>query len=134
MTQIRTTDPEYWTPPSFKILDNDIENLYQYLIDTEEPQSLDTLVRAVMLSRIEAEKQDLQRRLEGRTVYQPVLTYTVGDQIIFPSMQFAHGEVVGLRDAQNPQFGEFKAIDVSFNGGRQREFAAELDIEHPLNH
>ena len=133
MTQIRTTDPEYWTPPSFKISDNDIENLYQHLIDTEEPQSLDTLVRAVMLSRIDTEKQELQRRLEGRTVYQPVLSYSVGDQIIFPSMQFAHGEVVGVRDAQNPQYGDFKAIDVSFNGGRQREFAAGLDIDHPLN-
>ena len=133
MTQIRTSDPEYWTASSFKITDSDIENLYQHLIDTEEPQKLDTLVHAIISARIEAEKLDLQRRLEGRTVYQPLLSYSVGDQIIFPSMQFAHGEVTGVRPAQNPQYGEFKAIEVNFTVGRTREFASELEIEHPLN-
>ncbi len=133
MTQSRTSDPEYWTEPSFNITDSDIEDLYQFLIDTEEPQSLDTLVRAIIVSRINAEKLELQKRLEGRTVYQPVLSYKTGDQIIFPSMQFAHGEVKEIRDAQNPQFGNFKAIEVSFATGRTREFASELDVEHPLN-
>lgn len=133
MTQIRTSDPEYWTASSFKITDSDIENLYQFLIDTEEPQKLDTLVRAIISARIESEKLDLQRRLEGRTVYQPQLGYSVGDQIIFPSMQFAHGEVASIRDAQNPQFGDFKAIEVRFPVGRTKEFASELVIDHPLN-
>ncbi|MFK7805006.1 MAG: hypothetical protein AB8G95_25460 [Anaerolineae bacterium] len=133
MTQIRTSDPEYWTASSFKVTDSDIENLYQHLIDTEEPQKLDTLVRAIIVARIGAEKLDLQRRLEGRTVYQPLRSYAVGDQIIFPSMQFAHGEVANIRDAQNPQYGEFKSIEVNFTAGRSKEFASELDIDHPLN-
>jgi hypothetical protein len=133
VTQIRTSDSEYWTSSSFKITDIDIENLYQYLIDTEEPQQLTTLVRAIIEARIEAEKLEFQRRLEGRTVYQPSLSYSIGDQIIFPSMQFAHGEVAGIRSAQNPQYGEFKAVEVSFAVGRVKEFASELEIDHPLN-
>ena len=80
MTQSRTSDPEYWTEPSFTITDSDIEDLYQFLIDTEEPQSLDTLVRAIINSRINVEKMELQKRLEGRTVYQPILTFSVGER------------------------------------------------------
>ncbi len=133
MTQSRTNDPEYWIEPTFKITDSDIEDLYQFLIDTEEPQQLETLVRAIISSRLNVEKMELQKRLEGRTVYQPVLDYAEGDQIIFPSLQFAHGQVSEIREAQNPQFGSFKAIKVEFEGGKEREFAAGLDIEHPLN-
>ena len=133
MTQSRTNDPEYWTEPYFKISDTDIEDLYQFLIDTEEPQSLETLVRAIITARINVEKQELQKRLEGRTVYQPSLSFNEGDDLIFPSMQFAHGKVSAIRDAQNPQFGDFKAITVDFSTGRSREYASELEIDHPLN-
>lgn len=133
MVEIQTRNPDYWAESSFEILDEDIEQLFQFLLDEEEPQSIDVMAQVIMESRINAEKQILQRRLEGRKVYQPKESYELGASVIFPYMHFAHGEVSNIRDAHNPQHGKFKAIEVTFDTGHKSEYAAELDIEHPLN-
>ncbi len=133
MTHMRTQTSDYWTSPDFKLSQGDIEQIYNYLISVEEPQPIENLARVVIQYRVDEEVNQLKRRLQGRTVYQPSRPYAVGDALVFPNLDFAQGEVTAARDAQNPQYGTFKAIEVTFSKDDVREFAAELDIEHPLN-
>ncbi|MEZ4676145.1 MAG: hypothetical protein R2932_18125 [Caldilineaceae bacterium] len=61
----------------------------------------------------------------------PKEKYEVGQQVVFPVLDFVVGEVVGIRDGQNPEFGDFQVIKVQFVEG-QREFASAL-ARHRLN-
>ncbi|MEM7801634.1 MAG: hypothetical protein AAF633_20730, partial [Chloroflexota bacterium] len=133
MVQIQTRNPEYWSESAFEVTDDDIENIYQHLIEAEEPQTISTLAEVIIESRVNVEKQTLQRRLEGRKVYQPRESYELGTAIVFPTLHFAQGEVTSIRVANNPQHGQFQAIEVTFESGKVAEYAASLDISHPLN-
>src|SRR5690606_1636433 len=98
----------------------------------ERPQTVEQLARVIIHQRLAEEKSEIKRRLSGRSVYQPANSYQVGDELVFPALQFAYGTVTGLRDGSNPQNGTFRVIEVEVDG-RSREFAAELQGEHPLN-
>lgn len=133
MISMQTQDPDYWASPNFKLTDGDIEQIYNFFLEVGEPQKIEALANAIVHYRVSEENRELQRRLRGRTVYQPKLSYTVDEEVVFPSMQFKHGAVTAVRDAVNPQFGTFQAVEVTFENAKTREFAAGLDVEHPLN-
>ena len=133
MTQLHTQTAEYWDSPDFALTESDIEQIYNYFLEVERPQTIDKITRILIQHRITEEKSKLKPRLEGRIIYQPSKEYHVGDKLVFPVHHFAHAEVTAVRKASNPQFGEFQAIGVRLNG-KEREFAASLAIaEHPLN-
>lgn len=133
MTQMRTQTPGYWASDKFNISSEDIEEIYNFLIGVEEPQSIESLVRVVIESRVNEEIKEMQRRLKGRTIYQPQKSYELGEEVVFPNLQFSQGKVTGIRDAENPQFGTFKAVEITFDDRNIREYASALDIDHPLN-
>jgi len=130
---MQTQNPNYWASPHFKLTDEDIEQIYNFFLEVGEPQKIESLAQIVVQYRVDEENRELQRRLRGRTVYQPKLSFSVDEEVIFPAMQFKHGVVTAVRAATNPQFGSFQAIEVVFENKRVREFAAGLEIEHPLN-
>lgn len=132
MIQAQTQTPEYWGR-NFTITDADIEYLYNYFFDIGRPQTIQDLVRAIMQYRVSQEVQTVSRLLSGRTVYQPYKAYQAGEELIFPALQFAFGQVTAVRSGYNPQYGQFNVIQVVFNG-KIREFAAELTADHALNH
>lgn len=138
MTQLRTQTKEYWESSDFTLTEADVEQIYNYLLEVEKPQPLDSLTKVVIKQRITAEKNRLKPRLEGRIIYQPKKEYEPGDKLVFPGLDFAHGTVTATRPAVNPRFGAFAVVQVELeksNGGtKQKEFAANLDLEdHPLN-
>jgi hypothetical protein len=123
--------PEYWGT-DFTLTDTDIEQIYNHLLEVERPQTASQITRVIIKHRVAAETSNIERLLTGRTLYQPKKAYEVGEQLVFPALQFAQGEVVGRRDGYNPQYGKFDVITVEVNG-RKREFAASLTAEHDLN-
>lgn len=132
MTKLQTQTKEYWASPNFALTSADIEQIYNYFLEVELPQTVDKITKLVIQHRIAEEKNKLKPRLEGRIIYQPRKSYEVGDKLVFPALQFAHATVNNIRPANNPQFGTFRVIEVELNN-KKREFAADLTADHPLN-
>ncbi len=121
----------YWE--DLNITPEDIEALYNHLLETETPLTPEALAAALVAFRLEAEQQKLERqRSGGAAVYLPKGHYEVGQTLVFPALAWAEGEVVAVRAAHNPTLPPFQVIRVKFADGREREFAAGLE-EHPLN-
>jgi hypothetical protein len=129
--QPRTQTSDYWGP-DFALTDSDIEQINNHFLETERPQTANQLARVIIDYRVAQEINDVERLLAGRTIYQPRKKYRKGAKLVFPALKFVHGKVTAVRNGYNPKFGRFKVIDVKMNG-RSREFAADLDIDHPLN-
>lgn len=128
-TQIQTA--EYWES-KFSLSDSDLEQIYNYLLETEKPQTVAALADLVIKHRVREQANELRRVMSGRTVYQPQKSYTVGDELIFPALKLAQGKVTGIRSGYNPEYGEFKVIEVEVKG-KSREFAADYQQDHILN-
>lgn len=131
MIQPKTQTREYWEN-SFTLTSADIDQIYTFFLETESPQPTSQLAKAVMSYRIAEEQNDLLRRLSGRTIYQPHAAYTPGDELVFPALNYAYGQVTGVRQGHNPEHGDFKVVSVTVNG-KTRHFAAELQTPHALN-
>lgn len=131
MIQPKTQTRKYWVS-DFAIADSDIEPIYNYFLERERPLPIEEIARVVMEHRVAKEQKEVQERLAERIVYQPKLEYALDDKLVFPAMKFTHGVVVGHRKGFNPHYGNFSVVKVKLNG-KEREFAAGLEIDHPLN-
>ena len=131
MIQSQTQTQEYWVS-KFKLTESDIEQINNHLLEVERPQTPSELALVVMKMRVDKEKSEIKQRLADRSVYQPKEQYAEGDELVFPALNFAYGEVVGVRQGQNPEAGEFSVIKVDVDG-KIREFAADLPADHILN-
>ena len=122
---------EYWT--NFEIEDQDLEYLYNYLLEVEEPQTSRELVRALVSERIRRERELLEKQqLSGGSVYYPKDNYQVGQTLQFPAINWQTGEVLSIRPGQNPQLPPFNVMEVQFAHGEKHEFATGLE-NHALN-
>ncbi len=122
---------DYWN--TFELTDEDIEFLYNYLLDKETPLTSKELTTALVNERVQREKQALERQRSSQgNIYFPKDHYEVEQNLIFPALQWRRGEVVGIRPGRNPELGSFDVIQVEFEGGEKREFASGLE-EHALN-
>ncbi len=131
MATILRLREDYWE--TFRVTDEDIEFLYQYLLDLERPQPPEALAEALVAERLRQEQKRLEARRAGDSlIYLPKERYQAGDRLVFPALDWAEGEVVAVRPGRNPDLGDFEVIQVRFDDGRLREFAAGL-AEHPLN-
>ncbi|MCA9932874.1 MAG: hypothetical protein H6662_04015 [Ardenticatenaceae bacterium] len=131
MIQAQTQTPEYWGL-KFTLTEKDIEQIYNHFLEVERPQIAAELVKVVIAYRVADELRNVERLLSGRTVYQPQNSYEVGQQLVFPAMQFVHGEVTAVRKGYNPQYGNFNVVTVETNG-KLREFATDLQADHVRN-
>ncbi|MBL7164260.1 MAG: hypothetical protein ISS57_16860 [Anaerolineales bacterium] len=122
---------DYWE--DFELQDDDIEFLYSHLLDTETPLTPQELIVALVEDRIQRElKQVEEKRLSGGSVYLPQEQYALKQKVVFPTLDWRQAGVIGTRDGHNPDMGEFSVIQVRFDNGEEREFAAGLD-DHLLN-
>ena len=122
---------EYWE--NFELQDEDIEFLYNYLLELETPLTPQELTRALVQHRIELEKQAIEeQRSSGGDLYQPKGNYEVHQRLVFPAENWRKGEVVAIRPGKNPDLGTFQVIQVEFENGERHEFASELE-DHLLN-
>ena len=117
----------------FKLQDEDLEFLYNYLLEIETPLTSQELIEALVIERIRLRKLEIERqRTSGGDLYQPKGTFKLNQMLIFPAMGWRHGDVVSIRSGLNPELGEFQVIQVAFEDGSQREFATGM-VDHKLN-
>lgn len=122
---------DYWL--NFSVTSDDVEFLYNDLLDKEIPLTSHELIVALVENRIRQEKQSIERqRLAGGDVYLPKGSYQTGQALVFPAFNWKHGKVIDKRPGVNPDIGEFEVIQVAFEDGEKRSFAAGLQ-EHLLN-
>lgn len=131
MIQPRTQSETYWGA-DFALKDTDIEQIYNHFLEVERPQTADEIARMIVAYRVAEEANLVKKKLSGRTIYQPQSSYEVGAQLVFPALQFAHGDVTAVRNGYNPHDGQFKVITVEIEDA-VREFAATLQPDHFLN-
>jgi hypothetical protein len=132
VTEHQTQTAAYWSE-GFEIEESDLDYLYNLLLEEETPLSTAEMALAIIERRVEREAQAARRREQGTTLYLPKETYTTGQQLVFPALDYSAGTVVGVRPGRNPELGEFDVLQVDFGEGRPiREFAARL-ASHKLN-
>lgn len=126
-----TMGEEYWD--QFELQEEDIEFLYNYLLEVETPLTSEELISALVDERIRRQKVKLEKqRMSGGDLYQPKGSYSSNQKLVFPAMDWRHGEVVQVRPGYNPAIEDFQVITVAFEDGSQREFASSLE-GHKLN-
>jgi hypothetical protein len=122
---------DYWT--DLQITQQDVEFLHNYLFEHETPLTARELVIIFVNERIRAERlATQQRRQAGGKTYFPKESYQVGDDLIFPALNWKHGKVTAVRAGTNPEIGPFDVLTVDLGNRAERLFASNLP-EHALN-
>ena len=132
MASVSLTLPaDYWQ--SFSLGKQDLEFLSTYLFENETPLTEKELVPVIVNERIRKEREALvkQQQASGK-IYLPAENYTVGENLVFPALDWTIGKVVNIRPGVNPSMGEFNVIEVEFEAGKSKLFAAGL-ASHKLN-
>lgn len=122
---------DYWT--DIQITPQDIEFLHNHLFELETPLTVRELVAVFVNERIRAERFAVQeRRQAGGKTYFPRESYQVGEDLIFPALNWKHGKVTAVRAGTNPEMGPFDVLTVDLGNGSERLFASNLP-NHSLN-
>jgi hypothetical protein len=122
---------DYWE--TFTLQDEDIELIYNHLLEVETPLTPNELVEALVEERIGLEIEAFEKqRTSAGDVYLPKNSYTVEQNLVFPALDWRQGEVIGIRPGRNPDIQAFDVIEVRFENGEQREFASGIET-HLLN-
>jgi len=122
---------DYWT--DLQITQQDVEYLHNHLFELETPLTARELVSVLIDERIRVERLAVQeRRQTGGKTYLPKESYQVGDELIFPALNWKHGKVTGVRGGTNPELGAFDVLTIDMGNGSERLFASNLS-NHGLN-
>ena len=133
MFQRKTQTEGFWRD-EFQLTGPDVARVYDLILDAGRPVRPSVLARALIEAGCRYEEAAIQTELSRGVPYRPAGSYEIGTEITFPALDYAWATVVGSRPAYNPQYGEFVAIQVRFDGDdRTREFASELRGNHRLD-
>lgn len=122
---------DYWT--DLQITRQDVEYLHNHLFELETPLTARELVAVFVDERIRAERlATQQRRQAGGKTYLPKESYQVGDDLLFPALNWKHGKVTAVRAGTNPEIGSFDVLTVDMGNSAERLFASNLP-NHVLN-
>ena len=123
---------EYWI--NFSVSEEDIEFIYNLLLEKEIPLSDEVLLKSLINFRIGQEKDNSEKQSQGKNdIYLPRNEYSIGDKLAFPSLDMKIGEVQDIREGFNPDYENIKVIQVKFESGELKVFASNIQ-DHPLNH
>ena len=130
--QARIDAPEYWIE-TYQPNDADLEMLYEHMIESGRPETLESLAARVIEHRVQREVANRRARASARgKVYQPADRYEAGQMLLFTASDGVEGTVLGVRPGNNPSYGRYEVIRVRI-GDVEREFAAGITWEHPLS-
>ncbi len=122
---------DYWE--TFELRDEDIEFLYNHLLEKETPETSEELLNALVGERIHQEKLNIEKqRSSGGDVYLPKDHFQLDQDLVFPAFNWRHAKVTGVRPGQNPELDEFQVIQVAFDDGEVKEFGSGIP-NHKLN-
>lgn len=116
----------------FQVRPEDLEFLSSYLLEVETPLSPEELAVQLIVERLRRETEAEASRQAAQKAYLPKDRFFEGDTVVFPALDWASGRVTGLRPAQTFNGLSFDVVQVQFEDGRSREFAAGL-TDHALN-
>ncbi len=125
------TSEKYWE--TISLLPADFDHLINYLVEGESPKTLDALTEQLIEHRHSQLVDLMEETFSQGEIYRPMDSYTVGDRVIFPHLGNLVGEVVNIRPGHNPEYEPFSVMTLKMGEGAEREFAADLQQEHPLN-
>ena len=126
---INTTD--YWT--NLQVTRQDVEFLHNHLFEKETPLTPRELVAVLITERIRFEQLALKTKRQANSkTYFPKDSFQVGDELVFPSMNWKHGTVKAERAGVNPEIGSFNVLTVELDDGTERLFASGI-VDHALN-
>ncbi len=122
---------DYWS--KIQITRQDVDSLQAYLFELETPMTAHDLASVFVAQRLKAEQEARARQREaaGR-VYLPKDNHEVGEELVFPALDWKRGRVAAKRPAVNPELSQFDVVTVDMEGGPQLMFASGL-AEHMLN-
>lgn len=128
---LQTTD--FWQK-QFQLTDKAIEALYNKILETGEPMSIDKVGLFFVRYTFEEEERKLRSELEQGKPYSPQQNFAIDDKIVFSHLDYAVGTVVNTRPGYNPRDGDFTVLEVVFESqnGLSAEFAADLKSSHAL--
>ncbi len=133
MLQRQTQSAAFWRD-QFEVDDDDVVFLRNILLDVQEPKTTGELASAIIDEYMRRENAKIESELSKGETYMPKDRYASGQTLVFPALDFAVGQVVDVREGQNPEHGDFAVIKVKFaDGGTEREFASGLPTPHRLN-
>lgn len=122
---------EYWQ--NFTVSQRDIDFIHNHLFETETPMTALALSRVLVEERIRRERDEHSRDQKNSGVlYLPKETYQPGQTLVFTAFGMKKGQVRQVRPGNNPDLGAFDVLQVQFEDGSERFFAASL-AEHKLN-
>jgi hypothetical protein len=122
---------DYWE--TFKLQEEDIESIYNNLLEVETPLTPNELVEALIKERIHREVDAFEKqRSSAGDIYLPKNSFTLNQNLIFPALGWRRGEVIGIRPGRNPDISSFNVIEVKLDNGEAREFACGVE-DHILN-
>jgi hypothetical protein len=122
---------EYWVS-DLVIDDADIEQIYNHFLEVEKPQTASQISEVIITYRVAEERNRIKQLLTGRSLYQPMAGYEVGDELVFPALRFVSGKVQSVREGYDPSYGRYDVVAVEINS-KTREFASNLPGDHKLN-
>lgn len=123
--------PEYWLE-SFSPTSLELDHIYERVLEAGRAVQLEELARALVRFHVERVTQAHRARASDGVLYRPAEHYSVGQRLVFPALDGISGVVERVRPGNNPHYGEYEVVRVKLPGGA-REFAAGLQVEHPLN-
>jgi hypothetical protein len=126
-----TLSPDYWQ--TISLGKKDLEFISTHLFENEIPLNEAELVPILVEERIRDEREALvkQQKSSG-SLYLPGERYQAGERLVFPALDWKKGKVTNVRPSVNPTLGDFEVIEVEFEDGLARRFAAGLG-DHKLN-
>ena len=128
----RTQTAEYWSE-EFAASKDDLVHIYEWLVEKGEPGTIEELTVGTIERRCSREEEALLKRGDKAAVYQPQDEYEVGQRVLLPAFDYLAGQVLAVRDGENPRYAPFKVIRVQLeNESTPREFAAGLSTDHAL--
>lgn len=132
--------PSHHWARSFTVDKGDIEYLTNLLLERETPLTSEALALELIERRLQQEAEEFEERYKDALIYNPSRSYTPGEKLIFPTLDYVTATVMNIRAGENPDYGTFNVIAVEFDdedenndNGKLREFAANLKVIHELS-
>ena len=130
MAAPKLLNSDYWA--NFNVSQEDIEFLYNQLLELEIPQTPNALLKLIIGNRVKSIKDAQEKEKVGNVIYIPKEQYEIGQTLVFPAIDWKSGLVNNIRIGFNPEFESFQVIDITFENGDKSSFACNL-VDHPLN-
>ena len=113
---------------SFALQSDDYDHLIHLLLEAGTPWSTAEIVVALLEHQLLREQEKSVNECEDwDEVYSPDKTYTSGQTIHFPLLGGLNGEVISIRNGDNPDYGEYQVIQILCEDDTTREFAGGME-------